>query len=228
MRFLGSKLFETEKTYRPKKKHKEGTQRYNLHKYAKTLVRSGDLAKSVQLPPGADIHHWLSAQTIDFYNITNVLYGSLTEFCTQTTCPIMSSGPRFEYMWRDPPEYPKATKVSAPKYVRLLMEWIERQINDERIFPTEDQNPYSEDFFDRVRNIIRRLFRVYAHVYYSHFIQIRDLKEESHLNTAFKHFMYFVWEFDLIPRDELTPLYDLLINIIGQWAKDKLDGPRLL
>lgn len=222
MKFLGSKLFESEKTYRPKKKHKEGTQRYNLHKFARSMVRSGDLSKAVQLPPDTDLHHWLSVHTVDFYNITNVLYGSLTEFCTPSSCPLMSSGPRFEYYWRDPPEYPKVTKVSAPEYVRLLMEWIERQINDERIFPSEDRNPYPADFFDRVRNIFKRLFRVYAHVYYSHFVQIRDLKEETHLNTAFKHFMCFVWEFDLVPREELTPLHDLLINLLGQRARDKL------
>lgn len=225
MKFLGSKLFENEKTFRPKKRHKQGTQRYNLHKFAKSLVQSGDLGKAVALPPGADIHHWLSVNTVDFYNITNVLYGSLTEFCTASSCPLMSSGPRFEYLWRDPPQYPKPTKVSAPEYVRLLMEWIEKQINDERIFPSEDHSPYPLDFYDRVKNIFRRLFRVYAHVYYTHFIQIRDLKEESHLNTAFKHFMYFAWEFDLIPKEELMPLEELLVNLMGQLAREKLYGP---
>ena len=30
---------------------------------------------------------------------------------------------------------------------------------------------------------------------------------EPHLNTCFKHYMYFVYEFNLIPkRDELAPL----------------------
>lgn len=220
--FLESKLFDGNKTFKPKKKHKEGTQRYNLHKFAKSIVRSGDLAKAVQLPPNADRNHWLSVHTVDFYNITNVLYGSLTEFCTPTSCAIMNSGPRYEYLWKDGVKYPKATKVSAPEYVQLLMSWIEVQINDERIFPSEDRNPYPPNFEDVVKNIFRRLFRVYAHVYYSHFAKIRELQEESHLNTAFKHFMLFVWEFDLIAKEELSPLTDLLINLMGERALEKL------
>jgi MOB kinase activator 1 len=222
LKFFESKLFDGNKTFKPKKKHKEGTQRYNLHKFAKSIVRSGDLARAVVLPQGAELNHWLSVHTVDFYNITNVLYGSLTEFCTPATCPIMSSGPRYEYLWKDGQLFPKATKLSAPQYVHLLMAWIEHQINDERLFPTEDRNPYPQNFCEIIKNIFRRLFRVYAHVYYSHFAKIRELQEESHLNTAFKHFMLFVWEFDLIGREELTPLNDLLLNLMGDRAMEKL------
>ena len=65
---------------------------------------------------------------------------------------------------------------------------------------------------------------MYAHVYYSHFARIRELQEEAHLNTAFKHFILFVWEFDLISKEELSPLTDLLINLMGERALEKL-GP---
>jgi len=215
------KLFDKSKTYKPKMLYKKGTTRYNLHKFAKSLVRSGDLVAAVKLPEGADVNHWLSVHTVDFFNITNVLFGSITEFCTDETCPIMNSGPRFEYLWRDgSPEYRKATKVSAPKYVDLLMTWIDKQINDPKIFPTEEDITYPPNFLDIVKNIFRRLFRVYAHLYYSHFMKIRDLDEESHLNTAFKHFMYFVWEFNLIEMEELAPLQDLIRNLMGDRRMD--------
>jgi hypothetical protein len=48
----------------------------------------------------------------------------------------MSGGPRFEYLWADGVEYKKPTPLSAPKYVSLLMDWIESQINNEKTFPT--------------------------------------------------------------------------------------------
>eukprot|EP00742_Colponemidia_sp_Colp-10_P016698 GILJ01019164.1.p1 GENE.GILJ01019164.1~~GILJ01019164.1.p1 ORF type:complete len:140 (+),score=17.01 GILJ01019164.1:214-633(+) len=134
----------------------------------------------------------------------------------------MSSGPRFEYLWKDGVRFPKATKVSAPDYVNLLMTWVEGQINDERLFPSEDRNPYPQNFDEIVKNIFKRLFRIYAHVYYSHFNKIRELQEESHLNTAFKHFMLFVWEFDLITAEELSPLHPLLLNLMGEKASEKL------
>jgi MOB kinase activator 1 len=217
-----SKLFDPSKTFKPKKKVKEGTQRYKLHTFAKSLVRSGDLAKAVRLPENAPPSHWLSVHTVDFYNIINVLYGSVTEFCTAEQCPVMSSGPRFEYLWKDGQAYPKATRVSAPEYVNLLMTWIERQINNEAVFPSDDSGVYPADFYDVVKNIFRRLFRVFAHIYYSHFDKVRELQEESHLNTAFKHFMLFVWEFDLISQEELTPLNDLLLNMLGDKAVEKM------
>lgn len=217
-----SKLFDPSKTFKPNKKVKEGTQRYRLQTFAKSLVRSGDLAKAVRLPEGANLNHWMSVHTVDFYNITNVLYGSVTEFCTPETCPCMSSGPRFEYLWKDGQRFPRATRVSAPEYVSLLMGWIEAQINDERLFPSADEAPYPSDFHSVVKNIFRRLFRVFAHIYYSHFERVRELQEESHLNTAFKHFMLFVWEFNLIGAEELTPLNDLLLNMLGDRAAEKM------
>merc|ERR1712224_394535 len=60
----------------------------------------------------------------------------------------------------------------------------------------------------------RRLFRVYAHIYYCHFDKICELRAEGHLNTCFKHFVYFVEEFGLIPnKAELAPLQHLIDNI---------------
>lgn len=61
-----------------------------------------------------------------------------------------------------------------------------------------------------VKNIYRRLFRVYAHLYYSHFEKVVNIGAEAHLNTCFKHFILFVIEFDLVDRRELEPLKDLI------------------
>eukprot|EP01063_Lacrimia_lanifica_P002537 TRINITY_DN11335_c0_g1_i1.p1 TRINITY_DN11335_c0_g1~~TRINITY_DN11335_c0_g1_i1.p1 ORF type:complete len:244 (+),score=109.15 TRINITY_DN11335_c0_g1_i1:54-785(+) len=221
------------KTFRPPKDFKKGTSRYNLLQFAKSLVRSGDLIKAVKLPADVQLDHWLSVHTVDLYNITNVLYGSITEYCTPSKCPVMSSGRRYEYHWRDGNKYKKATKVSAPLYVELLMEWIESQINDEAIFPTEETNPHPPDFFKVVCNIMKRLFRVYAHIYFSHFAQIKRLGEEAHLNTAFKHFCLFAMEFRLVDATEMLPVYALIINLMGsQYAyyfekvlKDKGEAP---
>jgi MOB kinase activator 1 len=53
------------------------------------------------------------------------------------------------------------------------------------------------------------LFRVYAHVYYNHFTNITELGAEAHLNTCFKHFIFFTKEFDLIEDEELAPLAEV-------------------
>ena len=75
--------------------------------------------------------------------------------------------------------------------------------------------PFPKNFKDIVKNIFKRLFRVYAHIYYSHFDKIIELGEEAHLNTCFKHFYFFITEFQLIPPQELEPLKDLIANLIA-------------
>ena len=65
------------------------------------------------------------------------------------------------------------------------------QLDDPRIFPQQYGTPFPHNFQDVVRTIFKRLFRVYAHTYHSHFRNVCSLGEEAHLNTCFKHFMYF-------------------------------------
>lgn len=52
-------------------------------------------------------------------------------------------------------------------------------------------SPFPANFKEVVKTIFKRLFRVYAHIYHSHFQKIVSLKEEAHLNTCFKHFILF-------------------------------------
>lgn len=33
---------------------------------------------------------------VDFFNQINMLYGTITEFCTEINCPIMSAGPKYD------------------------------------------------------------------------------------------------------------------------------------
>ena len=42
------------------------------------------------------------------------------------------------------------------------------------------------------------------------FQEIVSLGEEAHLNTSFKHFVYFIQEFELIDKKELAPLQELI------------------
>ena len=46
--------------------------------------------------------------------------------------------------------------------------------------------PFPKSFLSRVKTIFKRLFRVYAHIYYNHFQRVVSLGEEAHLNTCFK------------------------------------------
>ena len=156
---------------------------------------------------------------VEFFNQINLLYGTITEFCTEDSCPIMSAGPKYEYHWADGHTVKKPIKCSAPKYIDYLMTWVQDQKNDETLFPSKIGKyyvncywsiilksnslwrvfalfysgvPFPKNFLSIAKTILKRLFRVYAHIYHQHFSEVVQLGEEAHLNTSFKHFIFFV------------------------------------
>lgn len=52
------------------------------------------MREAVKLPKGEDLNEWLAVNTVDFYNALGILYGTLEEYCTPTSCPIMSASPK--------------------------------------------------------------------------------------------------------------------------------------
>lgn len=104
-----------------------------------------------------------SVSAVDFFNQINMLYGTITEFCTEESCPIMSAGPKYEYHWADGHTVKKPIKCSAPKYIDYLMTWVQDQLDDETLFPSK----------------IGKYLIVYVHLL---FIQIWLVKEKKLLN----------------------------------------------
>ena len=74
---------------------------------------------------------------VDFFNQINMLYGTITEMCTEESCPVMSAGPKYEYHWADGQTVKKPIKCSAPKYIDYLMTWVQDQLDDEALFPSK-------------------------------------------------------------------------------------------
>lgn len=203
-------VFNKDKTFRPKRKFEPGTQRFELHKKAQASLNAGlDLKLAVQLPPGEELSDWVAVHVVDFFNRVNLIYGTIGDECTEQSCPVMSGGPKYEYRWQDEHQFRKPTALSAPRYMDLLMDWIEVQINNEELFPTHVGTPFPKNFLQVVRKILSRLFRVFVHVYIHHFDRIAQMGSEAHVNTCYKHFYYFVKEFGLIDTKELEPLKEM-------------------
>lgn len=135
--FKGFPGLDKARTFRPKRNHRVGTKRYELHKYAQATLGTGNLHEAVTLPEGEDLHEWLAVNTVDFFNEINLLYGVIAEFCTDAACPVMCAGPKYEYMWADGLTVKKPMAVSAPRYVDFLMTWVQNQLDDEKLFPTQ-------------------------------------------------------------------------------------------
>lgn len=170
---------------------------------------SKELQVQIKLPQGANEDEWLAVKTIDFFNELNLLIGALQDICTETSCPTMCAG-SFTYAWADGDRVLTPTKMSAPKYFEHLMMWIDKQLADETFLPVQQGVPFPPNFRRGMRVIYKRLFRIYAHTFHSHFKEMMDGEADAHLNHSFKHFVHFVKEFDLIDEEELEPLKDLV------------------
>jgi MOB kinase activator 1 len=98
----------TRNQFRPRNANK-GTTSYQLRQYAEATLGGGSLRKIVKLPEGEDENEWLAVNSkyphsatfhicvltklivVDFYNHINLLYGSITEFCSPQSCPEMKA-----------------------------------------------------------------------------------------------------------------------------------------
>lgn len=69
---------------------------------------------------------------------------------------------------------------------------------------------FPKNFTQVIKVVFKRLFRVYAHIYYTHFPHIVMLGCQYHLNTCFKHFIFFVDKYNLVDSKELAPLAELI------------------
>jgi len=212
------------KTFRPTSGHRPGTRTFALHERYKKTLGTDNLRAAAALPAGEDPNEWIAMKTVDLFNEVELIHGMVSEYCTAACCPVMSAGPKYEYLWADSQRYPKPIKVSAPEYIALLFQWVKDQVDDDRLFPTQIGAPFPSDFSERVGHIFKRLFRVYAHIFYCHFERVVELSFEAHLNSCFKHFMYFVLEFGLVRPEELKPLQPLMERFISE--DDAKWGPR--
>ena len=195
----------------------------NLRQMANDTLRIGDMSMAVELPKGQDINEWLAVNTIEFFNEISLIFGCLTEYCTPERCPKMSAGPYCEYLWADSHSKKKAQQLCASKYIDNLMTWVLDQIHNESIFPSKIGESFPNNFEQILKKIFQRFFRVYAHIYHSHFQHISFFEALPHLNTSFKHFIYFVEKFRLIDENDMSPLMELINEFRKRREESKKD-----
>lgn len=196
---------------KPRNKELEKTMRNTM----RNTMCNGDLRQLVKLPPNADQNEWIALNTIHFYRTCCQIGETYHQLCTPDTCPLMSAG-NVEYLWKDDHQYPKPTRIPACEYMERALQETYRTIEDPAIFPADDSQQFPRIFIPKVKEIFKRLFRQFAHLYYSHYDQIKQGGSSKHLNSTFKHFIYFVLEFQLIDQNTLSPLQKFIDHIIQQ------------
>jgi len=196
------------------------SKRNTLSAYTKRTLGSGNLRSAVTLPENEDLNEWLAANIVDFFNEVSLLYGLCSDDAQKFNKPGEGFPPGFEYRWADGVKIVKPMRCSSPEYVDYVMTWVEDQINNEEIFPVQESAAFPEDFQDAyVRNIFKRLFRVFAIIYHMHFQAIEKVDAAGHLNTCFKHFIFFCIEFDLLDEKEVKALQGPVDRLKEEYKK---------
>jgi len=217
-------FWDKNKTFKPVKNNNDGRAeklRQTLRATLKATLGGGDdLRAVVRVPDGEDLNEWIAVNTLQFYNAASMIYGTCAEFCTADSCQSMSAGPKYEYLWKDNDKYQKPTRVPAPVYIDNLLNWVNAKLSDPVLFPVEEGAKFPKNFMAQVKVIYKRLFRLYGHIYFSHFEKIRSIGANAHLNTCFKHFVFFILEFQLVSKEELAPLRKLIVKFAGSTYPD--------
>jgi MOB kinase activator 1 len=93
----------------------------------------------VQLPAGEDRNEWLAVTTVDVFNQLNLLYGSIHEFCTDESCPVMYVSSLY---WCESGLSLRASRSAGPKYEYQWMDGVKASDDDISTTTTSGQNPF--------------------------------------------------------------------------------------
>jgi MOB kinase activator 1 len=206
----------TLKETKPHSNEKRGT----LSKMTQRTLGGGNMKAAVLLPQGEDINDWIAANTVDFFNELTLLYGIIASEAQDKFSKAGEGFPTgFEYRWSEGPDS-KPIRVSAPEYVDYVFSWIESQIDDPKIFPVNENEPFPPDFVNHyAKDIFKRMFRCFAIIYHRHVEKITAEGAAAHLNTCFKHFMYFCFTFKLLDDTEVKVLQSLVDRLKEEYDK---------
>ena len=177
-------------------------------------ITKDNIQETVPAPMGVDINEWLATNTLSFFTHISLIYDSLNEYCTPSTCTNnVSHGAPMNFTWVD--DRGKKVRLSAPRYIEHVIVQIEKYVTDETIFPTKYDMTFPANFLTVVRKIFRMLFHILVHMYQSHYQHVQELDHLAILNTVFIHFMYFHIEHDLLEPKEIQncPLEDLIKSL---------------
>tara|TARA_B100000780_G_C21002573_1_gene401145 strand:- start:12 stop:692 length:681 start_codon:yes stop_codon:yes gene_type:complete len=215
-------------TFKPVKAHRN-KKRSELSTMMKATLGTGNMLSTVATPTGESLNEWLAVNTVDFFNEVSLLFGLVAAEGSEMFTSKGEGFPTgFEYRWADGVTIKKPIRCSSPEYVDYVMTWVDGQINNEQIFPPSEDVPFPDNFFNYIRDIFKRLFRAFAIIYSQEplFAIFTSIEAAPHLNTSFKHFMFFVLEHKLVAPQEMKAIDNITAPYIEQYSQMQAGGSK--
>jgi MOB kinase activator 1 len=182
----------------------------------------GESEFDLLLPQDLELNEWIAMNTMDLHNELSLLTGLVADSWDLLGEQKPGEGfPKgFEYRWTDGETIKTPIRCSTSEYVDFVMQWVEGELEDPSVFPHGSED-YRADFRVFTDRILTRLFRVYVLLYTCQFKTLDGLQAVQHLNTCFKHFCFFCFEFDAIAPNEYKALRGPVAQMRKLYASGK-------
>lgn len=99
----------------------------------KLYLDRGSLKQAVALLEGKDFNEWIAVQI-------NILYGTITQFCSPGSCPRMIGRDEYEYLWQDDKTNKLPTELSV-EYTDNLVSWYQSYFFDNETAFADNDRP---------------------------------------------------------------------------------------
>lgn len=180
--------------------------------FVKSALVKGSFQTIVDVPKYVDINEWLALNVFEFNSHIQQFVFLLSDYIDQSHT--MSAGAGYDYLWIDVNK--QTVILPASTYIEYTLSWITSKFDDTSLFPTRQGVPFPPNFIQMLRSIYNQLFRIFAYLYHNQFERIVHLGLEPHFNSLFCHFISFGKHFDLIDKNELVPLQQLVFSFEQQ------------
>lgn len=189
-------------------------------------LRSDNLKEAIKCPPNEDVNEWIAANTFDLTNELNILWNILPPAAHKKYSEPGSGFPKgVKYRWDK-----VNSSLTSEEYVDIALTWIQDQCENPDIFPDVESDrslKYPEDYIEGyVKKIYVKFFRIFCILYCSY---KEDLGQDNmaHLNTCFRHYLFFALEHKLMPADEneLIPIRSIVEKLKADYYRKTIVPP---
>jgi hypothetical protein len=191
----------------------------NVLGYIRQLIRedSSRVERIYEQPENVHTNVWIFEHVRHFViEFNSVLLSALIDECTIKTCPKMTVSSEWQYLCA---AHKRPQECAAIRYVLHTVDSSTTLLTSSlRSTSAADPIPQIKHF----PSLVRRLYRILAHVYFHHQQVFYELENETHLCARFS---YFAIKFDLMQQGALlVPSEAYLVEGLGAEKQDDEDA----
>eukprot|EP00929_Paragymnodinium_shiwhaense_P060936 TRINITY_DN30421_c0_g1_i1.p1 TRINITY_DN30421_c0_g1~~TRINITY_DN30421_c0_g1_i1.p1 ORF type:complete len:259 (-),score=56.51 TRINITY_DN30421_c0_g1_i1:247-1023(-) len=157
-----------------------------IAEYIQDLIRedASDVERIYEPPPDVDPLVWQYEHLRQFVIEFNLLLVALHGECTPETCPKMTASNEWQYLCA---AHRQPQDCAAIDYMMHTIDGSTALLTKAKHFPSRSEVPAENAKY--FQSMARRLYRIFAHVYYHHREIFDELEAQMHLCLRFSHFV---------------------------------------